>query len=122
MESRATKDLRRTFEFWSYKDNRVVELKATLTAAKATNLHVENGSRTKEPRYHGKVDFSPEPPSCSATPEEEAATLYLAKDSFGLAKACFYTQKSGLLILDKTDSCPEGMYEQARPGVPNTSG
>ena len=121
VQSQATQDLRLIFEYWSYKDNRAVEIPVNLVAGKASNVHVANGTRTEGPRYRGKVDFFPNPPSCSATAEESTTALYLSKASFDLAKACRQDSSDGVLVIDKTAACPEGTSEQAKAGVPGTN-
>ena len=119
VSSQATQDLRLTLEAWSHKESRVVELTVSLPAGKATNLHMENGSRTKEPHYHGKLDLDPTPPSCTDVAEEHKTSLYLSKASFDLAKACFERYSSKLLIVDPNTACPDGTFEQKTPGYPN---
>lgn len=86
-------------------------IQTTKTVSIETNTTKEevflNYNYTKEPVYHGKIDFSPEAPKCSATPEEGDGQIQLHDDN-AIIKLCLKKYINIVYIEDLATTCPDG--------------
>jgi|GEM_PF-3705373 len=118
IENRTSQALTLEFEFWSAEQGKLLTRAFSLPGGLTSKHKIEDSKYTKTPYYHGKVDFDPENPVCTATPEEKGTNLFLNAASFQLVKACLPRYDYDLVIIEKTDTCPADTYEQRTAGYP----
>lgn len=121
LENRTAQALTLEFVFWSTKQAKLVTKSFELPGNSPSRQKIEDSTYTKTPYYHGKIDFDPENPTCTAEPEQQGTSLYLTEASFQLVKNCLTRHNYDRILIAKTDTCPADTYEQRSAGYPNSS-
>ena len=90
----------------------------SFVAGEASERDFYSASYEKEPIYHGKIDFDPEPPVCTSEPELRDTILQFAEPSSTL-KLCqprngIVGEISTIYIQIPNAACPPGSGEMRR--------
>lgn len=85
-------------------------------------LEVENSYIVKEyyQTHEGGLQKSgmPSDGECTSEPYKMGTSSFLSENSFGLVKHCWDNENFKSIIMETSDTCPSGTFEQSHPGLP----